>query len=408
MEPATCIVRLSTADGRHAPVLNSLDSPNSQRGLATIESKAMPAELAKTIHALLGRRDAPTDGVVDFCDFLGDALAARGICLETVQVPWVDHGWPRALRSLREASQDWRGEWVLLQYSALAWSRRGFPVGAIRVARILQRNGAHVGVIFHDAVGFEIRRLYDRARLRIQYMIMRNLYDRSERSILTIPPDSVDWLPPNPSRVTFIPIGANIPEFLGDRSAADRAVPTIAVFSITGGESGATEIQDIAFAARRARERLGAVRLEVFGRGAENARARLERALEGSGVALRLRGILPAEEITRTLAGSDVLLFVRGLAASRRGTFVSGIACGLPVIGFGEAGVDPAIDAAGVRLVPWHDIERLAETLTQVLADSNLRQQLHKRSVMAQTEFYSWDKIAGRYIDALGLGGAAR
>jgi len=373
-----------------------------------MDSTPVAASPAKTIHALLGRRDAPTDGVVDFCDFLGDALAARGICLETVQVPWVDHGWPRALRSLREASQDWRGEWVLLQYSALAWSRRGFPVGALRVARILQRNGARVGVIFHDAVGFEIRRLYDRARLRIQYMIMRNLYDRSERSILTIPPESVDWLPPNPSRVTFIPIGANIPEFLGDRSAADRAAPTIAVFSITGGESGTTEIQDIAFAARRARERLGAVRLEVFGRGAENARARLEHALEGSGVALRLRGILPAEEITRTLASSDVLLFVRGLAASRRGTFVSGIACGLPIIGYGEAGVDPAIDAAGVQLVPWHDIERLAGTLTQVLADSNLRQELHKRSVIAEKEYYSWDKIAGRYIDALGLEGAAR
>jgi glycosyltransferase involved in cell wall biosynthesis len=373
-----------------------------------MESTPAAAGPTKSIHALLGRRDEPTDGVADFCNFLGDALAARGICLETVQVPWVDHGWPRALRSLREASQDWRGEWVLLQYSALAWSRRGFPVGALRVARILQRNGARLGVIFHDAVGFEIRRLHDRARLRIQYMIMRNLYDRSERSILTIPPESVDWLPPNSSRVTFIPIGANIPEFLGDRSAVDRAVPTIAVFSITGGESGITEIQDIAFAARRARQRLGAVRLEVFGRGAESARARLERALEGSGVALRLRGILPAEEVTRTLAGSDVLLFVRGLAASRRGTFVSGIACGLPILGYGETGADPAIDAAGVRLVPWHDFECLAKTLTQVLEDSNLRQELHKRSVNAQEKYYSWGNIAARYIEALGLGGAAR
>ena len=172
--------------------------------------------------------------------------------------------------------------------------------------------------------------------------------------------------------------------FSADRSNADRVVPTIAVFSITGGESGDAGCQDIAFAGGPAQvERLGAVRLEVFGRGAENARARLERALEGSGVALRLRGILPAG-ITRTLAGSGVLLFVRGLAASRRGTFVSGIACGLPIIGYGEAGVDPAIDAAGVQLVPWHDIERLAETLTHVLADSGLRLELHKRSVIAR------------------------
>ncbi len=363
---------------------------------------------AETIHALLGRRDAPTDGVADFCDFLGGALGARGIQLETVQVPWVDHGWPRALRALREASKNWRGQWVLLQYTALAWSRRGFPVGAVRAARVLQKSGVRMGVIFHDATGFEVKRMRDRARLRIQYMIMRNLYDVAERSILTVPTESIDWLPAQPSRAVFIPIGANIPEFLGERTVTTLSAPTVAVFSITGGESGITEIQDIAFAARRVREGLGAVRLEVFGRGAENARARLEQELEGSGVALRLRGILPAEEITRTLAGSDAMLFVRGLAASKRGTFISGIACGLPILGYGKPGVDPAIDAAGVRLVPWHDVELLADTLTQVLADAKLRQELHERSVNAQKQYYSWEKIAARYADVLGLGGAGR
>jgi glycosyltransferase involved in cell wall biosynthesis len=375
--------------------------------------ESMPAHAGppKTIHALLGRRDEPTDGVADFCDFLGRALASRNFHLQTEQVRWFERGWPRALAWLDSQSKNWRGEWVLLQYTALAWSRRGFPVGALRAARVLHRNGARLGVIFHDAVGFEVARLRDRARLRIQYMIMRNLYHRSERSVLTVPPESVEWLPADRARIAFIPIGANIPEFLGERAGtatASGAVPTIAVFSITGGPAGATEIQDIAFAVRRARERLGAVRLEVFGRGAEMNGPGLQQALEGSGVALRLRGILPAEEIARTLAASDVLLFVRGLAASRRGTFVSGIACGMPILGFGEAGVDTAMDAAGVRLVPWHDTERFAETLTQILSDGDLRQELCRRSVSAQKEYYSWDKIAGRYVEALGLQDNAR
>jgi glycosyltransferase involved in cell wall biosynthesis len=368
--------------------------------------ESMPADAGppKRIHALLGRRDEPTDGVADFCDFLGKALASRNIELQAEQIHWFEHGWPRALAWLDTESKNWRGEWVLLQYTALAWSRRGFPVGALRAARILQANGVRLGIIFHDAVGFEVGRLRDRARLRVQYMIMRDLYRRSERSILTVPPESVEWLPADHSRISFIPIGANIPEFLGERSGVgDRAAPTIAVFSITGGASGASEIQDIAFAARRARERLGAVRLEVFGRGAEMNSAQLAGALEGSGVALRLRGVLPAEEITRTLAASDVLLFVRGLAASRRGTFVSGIACGLPILGYGEPGKDPAMDAAGVRLVPWHNTELFAETLTEILANDGLRKELCRRSVNAQKEYYSWNKIAERYIETLGL-----
>ncbi len=341
----------------------------------------MPADAGppKRIHALLGRRDEPTDGVADYCDFLGKALASRNIELRAEQLHWFEHGWPRALAWLDTESKNWRGEWVLLQYTALAWSRRGFPVGALRAARVLQANGVRLGIIFHDAVGFEVGRFRDRARLRVQYKIMRSLYRRSERSILTVPPESVQWLPADHSRIAFIPIGANIPEFLGERtSIGDRAAPTIAVFSITGGPAGAAEIQDIAFAARRVRERLSAVRLEVFGRGAEMNSAALERALEGSGVALRLRGVLPAEEITRTLAASDVLLFVRGLAASRRGTFVSGIACGLPILGYGEPGRDPAMDAAGVQLSPWRNAEALADSLVRVLSDGKLWLELHQ------------------------------
>src|ERR1700685_1678811 len=146
--------------------------------------ESMPADAGppKRIHALLGRRDEPTDGVADFCDFLGKALVPRNIALQAEQLHWFEDGWPRALASLDSQSKNWRGEWVLLQYTALAWSRRGFPVGALRAARVLHRNGARLGVIFHDAVGFEVARLRDRARLRIQYMIMRNLYHRSERS----------------------------------------------------------------------------------------------------------------------------------------------------------------------------------------------------------------------------------
>jgi glycosyltransferase involved in cell wall biosynthesis len=377
--------------------------------MARMES--MPAETGppKTIHVLLGRRDEPTDGVSDYCQFLGDALASRNVRLEITRVSWFEQGWPQALALLRRESKNWRGEWALLQYTALAWSRRGLPLHALRVARVLQGNGARLGVVFHDATSMHSPRLFDRLRHRIQTMTMRHLYDRAAKSILTVSPDTISWLPSSPSRAAYIPIGANIPESLEQRTYDPLRAPyTIGIFSVTGGEAGDAEVRDISLAAKKVKETLGPVRLELFGRGAENAQQRLENALEGSGVALRVRGILPAAEITRTLASCDALLCVRGLSTSRRGTAIAGVACGLPVIGYGEPGRDPAIDAAGVQLSPWRNSEALADSLVRVLSDGILWQQLHQRSVKAQTDFFSWNAVADRYVNALELEGAAR
>ena len=371
----------------------------------------MPAKASAPtrIHVLLGRRDEPTDGVADYCRFLGEALAQRNTHLEITRVSWLEHGWPQALAMLRHESKNWRGEWALLQYTALSWSRHGLPLHALRVARVLQHNGARLGIVFHDATSMYSPRPLDRVRYRIQEMIMRHLYDRAAKSILTVPPETIAWLPSNPSRAAYIPIGANIPESLELRAYNPQNTPrTIGIFSVTGGADADAEVRDISVAAKKVKESLGPVRLELFGRGAESAQQRLENALEGSGVALRVRGILPAAEITRTLAACDALLCVRGYSTSRRGTAIAGVACGLPVIGYGEPGSDPAIDAAGVQLSPWRNAEALGDSLVRVLSDGKLWQELHQRSVKAQTEFFSWKAVADRYVQALGLEGATR
>jgi len=369
----------------------------------------MPADAdpPNRIHALLGRRDEPTDGVADYCQFLGDALARRNAHLEVTRVYWLERGWPQALAMLRHESKNWRGEWALLQYTALSWSRHGLPLHALRVARVLQRNGARLGIVFHDATSMYSPRLLDRVRYRIQTITMRHLYDRAAKSILTVPPDTISWLPSSPARAAYIPIGANIPESLEKRDYDPKRTPyTIGIFTITGGDEGDAEVREIAAAAKKVKESLGAVRLELFGRGAESAQSRLEYALAGSGVALRVRGILPAAEITRTLTSCDALLCVRGHSTSRRGTAIAGVACGLPVIGYGEPGSDPAIDAAGVQLSPWRNAEALGDSLVRVLSDGKLWQELHLRSLTAQSEFFSWKAVADRYMEALGLEGA--
>jgi len=350
--------------------------------------------------ALLGRRDQPTDGVADYCEFLAMALQRRNVELRTVQVPWVERGWPEALRWLAQESAQWRAERVLLQYTALGWSRRGFPFGALRVMNLMRKRGLRCTVVFHDVGSASGTRMRDALRRRAQSWTLRRLAQQSERSVFTTPLAKSTWLPAaQPQTAAFIPIGANIRECRARRIFDPSRLPkTVAVFSVTEGEAGQREAEDIALAVRHAEQRVGPIRLEVFGRGASEAGPRLEELLRGSRVELHVRGVIPADEITRTLASADASLCVRGVTTSNRGTSIAGIACGVPLVGYGQPGADPAIDAAGMHMAPWHDSNALARALAEVLTDAALWQRLHERNLQAQERYFSWDAVAGSYL----------
>src|SRR3984957_8984538 len=87
---------------------------------------------------LLGKRDTPADGVQDYCEYLAEALERRGIQTEIARVDWHSEGWIRALHKLRAQAAEWNGAWVILQYTALSWSRRGFPLGVLAVLKSLR------------------------------------------------------------------------------------------------------------------------------------------------------------------------------------------------------------------------------------------------------------------------------
>ena len=79
----------------------------------------------QSVIALLGKRDAPTDAVEEYCRYLGRALAAHGISLELRRVPWDSRGWSESLKGLRLQAQSLPPHtWFLVQYTALAWSAR--------------------------------------------------------------------------------------------------------------------------------------------------------------------------------------------------------------------------------------------------------------------------------------------
>jgi len=354
--------------------------------------------------AVLGKRDVPTDGVEDYCTFLGRALGQRGVQLDLVRVDWFDRGWVPALWGLWRASRAWRGRWILLQYTGLSWSRRGFPVGVVAALAILRRRGCRCTVVFHEFTrqSGTLRRI-DRMRGRCQQWAIERLYRGSTKSIFTVPLETVGWLPPGDIKSRFVRIGGNMPERLNQRAGpgAFERQRTVIVFGVTGAPRAAGEVEEIAAVMKAASASLPALRLMVIGRGALEVRKEIEGALAGSGVEVVVRGVLPAEEVADELARADALLFVRGAVTLQRGSAIAGISCGVPIVGYRVGTSGDALDEAGIEWAPWRDQNALTRALVRVLSDSARWAELHERSLQAQRNHFSWARIAEQFQTVL-------
>jgi glycosyltransferase involved in cell wall biosynthesis len=361
----------------------------------------------RRIIALLGRRDEPTDAVEEYCRYLGEALRAHGFEMELARVAWAERDWPAALRELREKARAWRGQWMLLQYTALAWSARGFPLRFLRVLRVLRDAGARVAVVYHDVEPYGGVRVVDKMRRRVQIHTMRGALVASEVAVFTIPAEKISWGPARRKDDVFIPVGANLPvvvaaENASEKSNPDDEIPTAAVFGITGGDAGIDETLRIIEAVRFAVKQVGKMRLVVLGRNSESAATNLRKALGDVPVEIQVHGVVAAEKVAGLLSASDVLVFVRGAISSRRGSAIAGIACGLPVIAWPSAETAPPITDAGVVLISSEDRAQLGEALVRVLGDRGYRDALAERSRTAHREFFAWPAIAARYAKFLG------
>jgi hypothetical protein len=200
------------------------------------------------ILTILGRRDFPTDAVTDYCALLGSALAQSGIHSAVERVAWDEMGWGRSLVNLWRQSGNWRIDWALVQYTALMWSRRGFPLLFPLVLCLLRLRKVRVAVVFHDREPYSGRRLVDKVRRVCQRWVMRWAYRLSSASVLNVPVEDVTWLPPNPTKASFIPVGANVPVVTarGGSAGNGHEPKTIAVFGITGDGEVGSEVPDIA------------------------------------------------------------------------------------------------------------------------------------------------------------------
>jgi glycosyltransferase involved in cell wall biosynthesis len=377
-----------------AESVQKVESPSAQDG-----------KPSSRLIALLGKLESPADGVEDYCFWLGQALAQSGWRLEAVRLPW-PQGWLGALRSLWRQSKDWRGRWVLVQYTAFAWSRHGFTVGLLPVLWILRRRGAKVAVVLHDPGPCSGTRWMDDVRRSVQRPMLRLMYRWADRSIFTIPLSKVTWLTGTETKAAFIPVGANLPEPSRESPRAEKGPgepKEVAVYCVTGGPHIAKETDTIAYAMRHAAERCGPLRLLVLGRNAQSAETPLRSALAGAPVDLEVHGVLPPEAVERRLRQADVQLFVRLGISTRRGSAIAGIACGLPVVAYAWRETAPPVTNAGVVTVPTGDREALAEALFGVLANDAFRAELRRRSLEAWERHFSWNAIAGNFREVLGL-----
>ena len=354
---------------------------------------------------LLGRTDSPTDGVLDYCLCIKDKLVEKNIGCISYKVEWEDKGWLYSMYKVIKDSEKWENNWVIIQYTSLNWSRRGFPIGILLIYWILSIRKCKIAVVYHDTSGYPVHRLIDRIRRIHQHMIMRFLYKHSKASIFTVPLNAINWLNDlKKDKANFIPVGPNIPPYIKVRRSGINK-KSIAVFGVTGGKNMLKEAEDIIHATKYVSHHLRfnkkKVQLIVLGRGSRESEPLFHQLLDGSNIPLKVYGLLPAKEITQTLSNADVLLFVRGPISTRRGSAIAGIACGLPIVAYAGPETSFPITEAGVRLVPQGDRHQLAEALLEVLSDDNLWLNLHRRSIEAYKRYFSWDVITQQIISFL-------
>ena len=317
-------------------------------------------------------------------------------------MPWKIQGWPDALRWLELQSPEWRGRWIFVQYTALAWSARGFPGKILSVLRILKASGSRVCMVFHDVEPYPGTRLVDSARRFFQIYTLRHAVALADLNLFTVPLDRISWLTGTPHNAAYLPVGPNLPIPKVLPSSRNISAPmTIGVFSITGGKAGVSETRTILAAVRHAAVKLGRLRLSIFGRYADLQESEFRVGLRNTQVELSIDGVVEPIQVVQKLCACDVLLFVRGPISSRRSSAIAGIACGLPVIGYPGSETAAPVTEAGVILVSPDRPEELHNALVQVLSEPTYRRDLSGRSLVAFDRYFSWDAIATQFSELL-------
>ena len=361
--------------------------------------------MANKIIALLGQKQAQADGVVDYCTQLQKAIAKQNSALELVWMGWREKGWLRSLSWLWQESQVWKDRWVIVQFTASAWSKLALPVTVIPVIQLLKLRGVKVAVMFHEVQGYPGERWKYKIRRSVQLWTIRTAMNRADKSIVNVALEQLSWLPITAKHPVFIPVGSNMPEpdwsQISDRKTRQPDAKTVVIFGLTSLEITQQEVEAIAYAIRQAAAKVPNLRLVTLGRGSSEAGDYLRQALSDLSIEIEILGLLEPDRITEILSTSDVQLYVRDEISTRRGTAIAGIACGIPIVAYEGRETAHPIPDAGVLLLPQGNQEALANGLIRVLQDEQLWLELHQRNLHIYQNYLCWDTIAKRFIEEL-------
>jgi len=336
------------------------------------------------------------DGIRDYSERLAAELRRGG---HRVRVLGLSGGLAQSLRAIRRSCRRSRGlDWTMLQYSHLAWSKRGVPLAVLAIAATVRLGGTKLAVTLHDPLPFAGIRVRDRIRTITQLVVMRLLVLLAHRMFVTVDPSVISWADDRTrAALSFVPVGSNVGGTT--RARPPREVRTVVVFGVT--ENNVAEATRIAGVVRTARGSLPDLALRVMGRGAQQSMPVLHRQLDGSDVQLSVHGVIPAREVALHIADADVFLFLRGGASSRRGTVVAAIACGTPIVA--ERGPETAtpITEAGVELVSLGDDAAAAAAVVRIVKDRTWSAELSSRNHAAHDRWFSWESIGKRIIECM-------
>lgn len=363
------------------------------------------------IRLLLGRPDQPTDAIEDFSRCLASALEAWDIEATVVRVPWQRLGWRRAVKEALEEIE--AGDIGLLQYTALQWTDDGVPSRLPRLLGALEEAGARPAVIFHDRDGDPGARYRDQLRRFFQRRLMRRLVARSERTILTVPPEEVPWLDGDSSRrIAHIPVGPNLVPPGAELRPRDARTPEppyhLVVFGMSAGAAGRRQAAWISRIARQMRRDGLRVHLNVFGRHVAAVAEELRNSLAEADVPASIEGVLSAEEARERFRRADLQLFVRGDVSTNRGGLISGLTMGLPAVAFVGRRLPGSLAETGLTPVPMADDRNAARAAAAILTDKARWSGIRAASLEGAATHFGWGTVAVRYARLFGfdVGGA--
>lgn len=137
----------------------------------------------------------------------------------------------------------------------------------------------------------------------------------------------------------------------------------------------------------------------------------LEKLIDELGITSKviLPGFIPDDKFSEHMAASDVFVLPsivdsRGDTEGSATILLEAMASGKPIIGTSVGGIPYAIkDGQGGYLVEPENPKQLAEKITVLLKDENLRKELGIRGRKYVEDNFSCDRIARRYIEKFKL-----